>query len=366
MKFLSILILMLSTQAFSKILPDNDLWKEDGKYRSLTDMTEERFLELADEAIEAFKPYAAIHGKVLTLDPLWDSTEVNAYAYPTANEMMVEMHGGLARRPEVTEDGFQLVVCHEIGHHLAGFAKYGPNDWAATEGQSDYYASQVCAKEIWKEDIAHNAMYETIAPDSLKGDCNEVYSSDEERHLCYRIGMAGHSLATLLAFGDNVDFDTRDQNVVDSTYPSHPEGQCRLDTYVAGGLCDVEFNKEEIPQTEEEARPTSCMRVDGYNLEARPRCWFAPSSSNQDDFSAYGVKRAEGIYAIGFKNIPPAGESIELYWGEGSWYPFVTIPVEGDSFETDSAWGLGTDKNIRVELWSDEGFLLYSKVITLD
>ena len=50
------------------------------------------------------------------------------------NKWVVAMFGGLARRPEVTKDAFQFVVCHEVGHHLAGWPF--AYDWASNEGQS--------------------------------------------------------------------------------------------------------------------------------------------------------------------------------------------------------------------------------------
>lgn len=352
MKFL--LLFLLSSTAFAKILPDNDLWKEDSKHRKFADLTEERFLELSNQVIDTMAPFAAVHGKTLMLDPLWDSTEVNAYAYPSEDRMMIEMHGGLARRPEVTEDGFQLVVCHEVGHHLAGFALYDVGGWAASEGQSDYYASHVCAKEIWKEDIAQNAMYKTIASDYIIGLCDESYDLEDDRNLCYRTAMAGKSLATLLAFGDEVFFEDRDTNKVDETYTSHPAGQCRLDTYVSGGLCTVEFNKEFIPQTEEEARETSCMSVDGYSLETRPRCWFAPKLI-EEGFSFVGIDKGNGIFGLDFKDIPTGATHLRIYWGHDAFYPFTEISLDDTK---NPSWGFGDKRDIKVEAVDADGKIL--------
>lgn len=354
MKFiLPFILILISTNSFSKILPDNDLHKEDGKFRSLTNMTEERFLFLAEEVITHFKKDARTHGKVLTLDPKWDSSEVNAYAYPTTNRMIVEMHGGLARRPEVTEDGFQLVVCHEIGHHLAGFPLYGFGWLAASEGQSDYFATQVCAKAIWGDNVAGNLMYKSIASTTLTRMCENSYSTEREVGLCFRIGLASHSLASLLAFGNEVDFDQRDYSVVEETYTSHPDGQCRLDTYMAGNLCQVRFDRSFIPIDSDGARLTSCMRVDGFDLEARPRCWFSPADvfeENPTGFHFQGVRKKAGVYGLLLKNIPDEAEKALIYWGKNATSPFTSIDIVGNEFETEQSWGFGVKRFIRVEL----------------
>ena len=38
--------------------------------------------------------------------------------------LFIELNGGLARRPEVSSDGFTMVICHELGHFLAGLDGY--------------------------------------------------------------------------------------------------------------------------------------------------------------------------------------------------------------------------------------------------
>ena len=73
------------------------------------------------------------------------------------NFYKVIMFGGLARRPEITADGFLLVVCHELGHHLAGYPFI--DDWAANEGQADYFATQSCTKNIWQNDNETNSTF---------------------------------------------------------------------------------------------------------------------------------------------------------------------------------------------------------------
>ena len=71
------------------------------------------------------------------------------------------MFGGLARHKLVTPDGFALVACHEMGHHLGGAPRRG--GWASNEGQSDYYATTKCARRIWAEDNNAAIMQDRIS-----------------------------------------------------------------------------------------------------------------------------------------------------------------------------------------------------------
>jgi hypothetical protein len=54
-----------------------------------------------------------------------------------------------------------LIICHELGHHVGGFPFVSGTPfggyWAATEGQSDYYSTQVCARTMWDKETAINA-----------------------------------------------------------------------------------------------------------------------------------------------------------------------------------------------------------------
>jgi hypothetical protein len=116
-----------------------------------------------------------------------------------------------------------------------------------------------------------------------------------DRDLCARIALASKSLADLFGSleGHTVNYGTPDTHVVSQTITSHPAAQCRLDTYLAGGLCGVFFNFDIIPgigdpigqnsvHAELTAATTSCfpasalMDTPGYNGFDRPGCWFAP------------------------------------------------------------------------------------------
>lgn len=269
-------------------LPENDLWQED-TFNNNNSITEQSFSQIIDSVTRFYFPLATGQGATLTIVKRWTDSTVNAYAQQSGKTWMVTMYGGLARRPEVTPDGFAMVVCHELGHHFGGFPFYGDGEWAATEGQADYFATHVCAKKIWADQAEENARYRTLVPESVKAACDGVYSAEKAQDICYRTAKAGLSLATLnsVSSGRPPRFDTPDQRRVTTTYTKHPNGQCRLDTYYQGALCPVAWRDEIIPsrahrsgqtsvEAERNASLYSCTTAGKFTVGLRPRCWFAP------------------------------------------------------------------------------------------
>jgi hypothetical protein len=284
--------LLVSLSAGASTLPPNNLHLQD-RVNRIANITEAQFNEIIDPIIARWAPMAQAHGGQLKAVKNWNSSTVNASAMQPllfGNTWKVNMYGGLARRPEITKDAFALVVCHELGHHFGGFVLKG-NTWAANEGQADYFATQVCAREIWQSQRDVNAEYRDQVPAAAKEACDHAWSTAEEQDLCYRTTVAGQSLANLLAaLGTQAEplFETPDESQVSSTNHEHPAAQCRLDTYLAGATCDKAFDLNKIPgrkhaagqsstAAEREAYNYSCATADGYTSAFRPRCWFKPA-----------------------------------------------------------------------------------------
>ena len=289
MNLLASLVFLLSLSAGATILPPNDLYLEDNLFTEDANINEQSFNKIIDDIIAIYKPLVAAHGAVLSTNSMWTNSTVNASAQQTGNSWVINMYGGLARRAEVTPDGFAMVVCHELGHHLAGFPFYGNADWAASEGQSDYFATQSCARKIWANDLVGNAEARNAVHPIAKAKCDATWSTVAEQNFCYRTAMAGYSLAHLLSAlgGTTASFETPDASQVSSTSVSHPEGQCRLDTYFSGALCIETFDPGIIPgkghpagQTSQDAEIVaasySCTTAAFHNVGFRPRCWFKP------------------------------------------------------------------------------------------
>ncbi len=265
-------------------MPKNDLAFEDNLLAP-AGITQAQFNAVIASAEAIYKPlFKERFGATLTIERKWNDSTVNAYAeQPSARQWKVTMFGGLARRPEVTSDGFALVLCHEIGHHLAGYPFV--STWAANEGQSDYFATAVCAQKVLAATRSREAVKEAAGelPASVRAKCDGAYPSTTKRQTCYRAVAGGRSLAELLGGGaGSVDLERTDRRVVTRTNNEHPAAQCRLDTYVAGALCgNAKWDDGLIPgkrfaqrgskAAQDEAFAKSC--TDGSR--ARPRCWFA-------------------------------------------------------------------------------------------
>lgn len=273
--------LVFSTQASADFLPDNNLHLQDNIEFS-GDVTEAVFNEVIDKAEKLFVPIAASHGGKLKIKREWDESTVNASANRVMGSWFVNMFGGLARRPEITRDGFTMVLCHELGHHLAGFPFRIPSSWGANEGQSDYHAALACSRLMWQDEETENARFRDIVHATAKNLCDERNDTEADQNLCYRQMMAGYSTASLVAtlLHTEISFDSRDTNEVKRTSSAHPGAQCRLDTFVAGTLCKSKFDYSMIPAKEVDSNKFACLDSSGDPLTVRPRCWFAPGESD--------------------------------------------------------------------------------------
>jgi len=270
----SFVVLLLSTFSMAQasqdsFMPPNNLHQEDGLFTE-SNVSEQLFNSIIEKARDYYTPVVASYGANLVIDGDWSSSTVNAYASQQGNTWHIQMLGGLARRREVTPDGFALVICHELGHHLGGFPF---SSWAANEGQSDYFATLSCARKIWQREVGENAKHANSVGDIPKEICDGSWRTRGQKHLCYRVLAASKSLATLLG-GPGVAYDTPDLTRVKTTKNTHPNGQCRLDTMVAGASCGVLFDIGRIPQTEYESEGQTCTRSQGFIKGNRPLCWY--------------------------------------------------------------------------------------------
>jgi hypothetical protein len=276
--------LLVSSAAFAfegqrTFMPPNKLHLEaqDG-----AGISEAQFNAVIDRAEAIYKPLFTKFGATLSIDRRWSDETVNASADQAGNTWRVNMYGGLARRGEVTEDGFAMVLCHEIGHHIGGYPYV--QDWAANEGQSDIHATGACAAKMFAVNEELSFAAQENLPEEMKAKCDAHHADATGRDICYRSMVAGKSLADLLAALGNTkaNFETPDTTVVSKTNNSHPAAQCRLDTYVAGALCGASkwdynlipgksFPKRNSMDAQKEAYDHSCETGEG----ARPKCWFA-------------------------------------------------------------------------------------------
>lgn len=182
---------------------------------------------------------------------------------------IVSITGGIARAEAITRDAFALIVCHEIGHHLAG----APHQQGfSAEGQADYFAASECLRRLLPlmPDYAATAMHRV--PPRLERQCGTAFRNDDDVYLCLRIAVAGEALSLYLAQrgGRHVpDFRTPDPTTVTRTRFAPATPQCRLDTYRAAALCNPDANHDAAPH-----QRWLCGETASNRDALRPACWF--------------------------------------------------------------------------------------------
>lgn len=273
--------LLLSFNVFGD-LPKNDLKIKINN--SIMQTTESEFNEAIDDVEKLYNDIVEDkYGSRLVINRKWEDDTVNAYTRRLGRTWQIVMFGGLARHPLITQDGFRAVICHELGHQMGGYpwmSSWFGNSWASVEGQSDYFSTAKCLKNIFLNRQDTMEKYYSEKKDEQEehaaSECDKVFGKNtRESMACYRATVAGISLANLLnSLRENttpVSLLTPDTTVVNEIYEKHPNAQCRLDTYFAGALCDDSPTK--IPAVDDWTK-NYCIRENGYTFSARPLCWW--------------------------------------------------------------------------------------------
>jgi hypothetical protein len=192
-------------------------------------------------------------GKTFVVKDNWRVSEEQASIKNYRGKVTLTISGGLAKKPTMTIDAFRLILCHEMGHYFGGLPKKGPYDWATNEGQSDYYSTAKCFKRLVpnKEERLPRVKAAALVV---------------TRHLAESIGLNP----------EEITLEKKSTKQVQQTSPLHPDPQCRLDTLIAGELCDVdpysEFSKTDVDSG-------ACLHRsidENERAGARPRCWYRP------------------------------------------------------------------------------------------
>jgi hypothetical protein len=209
------------------------------------------------------------YNKKLILKDAWEESRVNAHATrDDDNNPVIVFNGGLARHEQMTKEGMLLILCHELGHHYGGApksfrGKSSRRSWSSAEGQADYFATNKCMNAFLPYTLSAMSIDYDTAP----------LGCDSE--LCRRIAPAALSVGNLFASlkqqWRKPSINKKDPNKVDKTEYTHPSPQCRVDTFLAGSLCEQEFG---IDFDNKDHRVGACL-IEEYPAGARPSCWFS-------------------------------------------------------------------------------------------
>lgn len=296
--FLSVLaVSFLATPAFAVFVDEEISGPLDTKDENMVVTEPAEFTEIVNGIKRVYDPIIKKLGGKLVVQAQWGSNTPNAFAKKSFTNWQVVITGGLARQPAMTRDGLALVVCHEIGHLVAGFpfaetglAAFLGMNWVSSEGEADYYATHVCARKIWANDTKQNQMFRSYASAEIKAECDKIWKTEADQNICYRTVEASESLGTVLASLSKKPaplLHTPSTKVAKATDLRHPEAQCRLDTYFQGAICPTGWNDAVIPgrkqpggktgiAAEKQAAMASCSKASGYSVGLRPTCWYKP------------------------------------------------------------------------------------------
>ena len=279
--FISMIIAQLFAQSVLActngrgIVPENSLNIPVNKSRP-QGVSLEEYEALMAQISTLYSPVFAGKGAVLVFENNWDDGTVNAYADRDGNKWLIKLYGGMARHHEMTRDAYALVLCHEVGHHIGGMPFRGYPAWAASEGQSDYFATTKCMREMFLNDDNATIVGRMTIPSVVTSECASSWPNKLDRMIFVRSAMAAQAL--LRAFDDigndsNADFSTPDRSVISSTETYYPENQCRLDTYFNGAVCLADKAIEMSWTNEKQGTCHQTTTTRGV----RPLCWFKPN-----------------------------------------------------------------------------------------
>lgn len=229
-------------------------------------ISEADYNNILDDVLSAYEEDLGHDGIDLIIKREYHSPIINASSYRLNNSVEITVFGGIVKAPEITKDALALVACHELGHYIGdGQQKTSEDMFASGEGQSDYFATAKCLKKVMLQ--RYNPYPVIVAPE-IRSSCKMVFSNYNDVELCTRAVKAGTDVTALLsriAGSKQTNVMTPDKTIVTETYNGFTNAQCRLDTFFAGALCNLDIESNEY-----------CLRRDGYQLGVRPLCWFSP------------------------------------------------------------------------------------------
>ncbi|WP_129353868.1 hypothetical protein [Sorangium cellulosum] len=295
----------------------------------------ETALQVAEEVVDLYRPYAAARSATITIEPKWDSPSlygaeirgVRGWTLVPKNKILNQY---------LTRDVMRMITCHEIGHFFGGFpfkngGKRGEaptsdisdlGTFLSSEGQADYFTTKNCIRKVWAGN-PDNAAFRDLVPPEGKRRCDIVWGDQDSRDICYRSIFVARELFVWMVDEDRgVSIHNQDETVVPRTNTAHPGHQIRFDTMVAGALCDPvrDDDPTRIPglvpspitgkygdhsvASEDDSRDDACY--EGFG--ARPLGWFKPDMPEHDCGNGVGWTRCEEDDTVVATCTPPHGE----------------------------------------------------------
>ncbi len=199
-----------------------------------------------------------------------------ASVYPFKKAVLL-LSRALIQRPSIKASHIRNIICHEFGHILGGTPlrkqKPGFPFETSIEGQSDYFAATKCLKRLYSNPALNRKAVAKIPSKIQKIIKNRGCRTNQ----CIRIVYESFETLKIIYPESKLYLDKKDPRRVTYTKGSHPNAQCRLDTFLAGAVCpsnpDSELDLYELHNGTCSRNPYDTIY---FPKGARPRCWFAP------------------------------------------------------------------------------------------
>lgn len=233
------------------------------------------YTEMEQTLIQIFTPYALKAG----YSRIKISTDYENTLYTggvMVEDNMINMVFGSEFNkayPNLPEDAYAKILCHELGHIFGETPKADQiNNPISPEAESDYFAGAVCLKKLFK---AYPSKSIQIPDPIVSLKCQSVYKNQDDIKVCERIAMSGFNFFTALrnsllktkAIMPNDDFYGQPNFSKKETrfFDYYPSLQCRTETIAEGAYCNTSENLWSSGE-----KNWHCQS----GLGARLGCWF--------------------------------------------------------------------------------------------
>lgn len=184
----------------------------------------------------------------------WQNNYFGAFAKNESEKKRysISLWGGMSRAEGMTEEVAYFILCHELGHIMAGDPKQTipGSDWASSEGQSDFFAAKRCLPHLMKK----IPLKKRFSSERVKKIC----AGNNECETIASIGREFVAFAQKWSYQNynEVNLSAAPSEVVTEMLRNrYPSDQCRLESVIRGASCLVDKN---------------C---------ARPVCWYTKGDS---------------------------------------------------------------------------------------
>lgn len=225
--------------------------------------------------IHIFNPYVKRIGlKKITINQDFENTKYTGGVKVDDGEVKIVFGSEFSDLyPNLSEDGYAYILCHELGHILGETPEdiQQKNGQLSPEAESDYFSSAVCLKKLFRAYVSTELK---IVDPIVKVKCLASYQLLSEQVLCERAAMAGidfftelhYSLKRIRVISDNDKFYVIPDLSKEDTqyYTFYPSLQCRAETVANGAICSTSE-----AAWENQASDWHCQQTHGK----RPACW---------------------------------------------------------------------------------------------